>query len=1209
MTDNNGWEFGKASYATCLNLPQSGPELLETAARAVHSEYRDSVRWKRLRCRNVSPSPRDDTRTVYELEIGHAVEFDWTWEGAAAFRPLSLRQDDVVRAASLFDDGIVTPDIDDSIVWTGKILEVDEAAGRIFIAIENPDYPPRRGSFYVRPFEYLAFLDSLYNTPAFAGLRRYLPERLAASEGGIHPHASDFSDVGLDELKKVWKRSWGFLWGPPGTGKTYNLGRQIARVLDDPSERILVVSTTNRATDQAAKSIGEAVQERNNELLDNGQVVRIGNGASLKTFEEQGLVHMLRSARTDLLELVEALAARLAQTTDSEERALIQNEIRATRKKMRDSALRSFLDESIRVVVCTSFKAVTLLNHATVREDAGAGFAPFTTLFIDEAGLISRAAVCALSLLASRRVVQIGDPKQLAPISRISRILEPAQAAWLACSGLSHLTGMASAIEGAHVLTEQRRMHRQVCDVVSAYQYDASLTTAGEVAARSYTLPAILKGQPRAIWYVLDEDCPNLPAIRAERGPGNRSWVRKATMDILKKLFSGHEFQTAKGLYISPFKAQAREVHAFLAPFEPKTWTASTVHSQQGAEADIVIFDSVNAGSCAWPYDEWKRLVNVALSRAKEAVIVLASRDEMEEPYLSPLLKHLSPQIVKRRAGKFIWQEVPKTLGAETYGEWDETTSNLLGGQIAKRKALRPVLSREQERLCNYTMDGKPRLVRGVAGSGKTVVLAHWLVRTVQRLEQGSHGKIWVVFANKSLRSLITGTIQAVCNRSADRQDFQWERVEFSHIMKVLKELLPEVGLSYTTYGDRYDYDGAAKAYLDKMPADRIAHRCEAIFIDEAQDMGSNTLRLLSALVRKTDPKDENSRSVNIFYDNAQNIYGRSMPKWSDFDLDMRGRSTIMKESFRSTRPIVELALNVLYRLQPPETNQDHKELVESGLVEEAKRNNAKWWNVRFNQVHGPKPVLHEYDNMDQEFEAIGRYCRELIEKQKVLPSDIALIYNGKNVPGLLQRKTMSQLKGLGLELLVKPDNPQQRSPKTLLATTTHSFKGFDAEIVIIPAVEQFRALQEPEILANTLYVAMTRARSMLVLFTQKRRDKAGEKIYAVIRDCLTDMNARHEIEANGSRQDAINDIARQIGEEHIPWLSELWAKYTILQETARDTISGKIIADPLFTVKNGEDYYSCYGKSMPPNDVRQKLVKYGIKVIEAGQEIGSNML
>src|SRR5690606_25428420 len=132
----------------------------------------------------------------------------------------------------------------------------------------------------------------------------------------------------------------------------------------------------------------------------------------------------------------------------------------------------------------------------------------------------------------------------------------------------------------------------------------------------------------------------------------------------------------------------------------------------------------------------------------------------------------------------------------------------------------------------------------------------------------------------------------------------------------------------------------------------------------------------------------------NIFYDNAQNIYGRRTPTWSELGLDMRGRSTVMKESFRSTKPIAEFALNVLYRLQPPESNPDHKEMVARGLIERAERNGTDWWTVRFNQIDGPKPTFHQYTNLDEEFEAIAAYCRKLIEVEGVQPSDICLLYN-----------------------------------------------------------------------------------------------------------------------------------------------------------------------------------------------------------------------
>ena len=248
IDEDTAFEFTQARFPIDLNLPSGNSKSLEDAKKAIRREYRDSAKWKRLRCRNVSVVSETESGTVYELEIGHAVEFDWTWEGSVAFRPLLLKEFEDTQA-TFFENGSIDPEIEDSIVWSGEVLEVDEASGRIFIVVTNPEHPPRRGSFYVRPFEFLAFLDAVYNEPSFTEIRSMLPPRLAAAEGGIHPDVTDLADVGLDHLKPWWRKSWSILWGPPGTGKTYTTGQQVASVLADPSERILVVSTTNRATD------------------------------------------------------------------------------------------------------------------------------------------------------------------------------------------------------------------------------------------------------------------------------------------------------------------------------------------------------------------------------------------------------------------------------------------------------------------------------------------------------------------------------------------------------------------------------------------------------------------------------------------------------------------------------------------------------------------------------------------------------------------------------------------------------------------------------------------------------------------------------------------------------------------------------------------------------------------------------------------------
>src|SRR5262249_21892 len=70
-----------------LNLPEARHEYFDPAPNPVPPPYRSSVRWKGLCCRNVQPLTGDPGDTIFILEVGHSIEFDWTWEGAVAFRP------------------------------------------------------------------------------------------------------------------------------------------------------------------------------------------------------------------------------------------------------------------------------------------------------------------------------------------------------------------------------------------------------------------------------------------------------------------------------------------------------------------------------------------------------------------------------------------------------------------------------------------------------------------------------------------------------------------------------------------------------------------------------------------------------------------------------------------------------------------------------------------------------------------------------------------------------------------------------------------------------------------------------------------------------------------------------------------------------------------------------------------------------------------
>ncbi|MBL8812943.1 MAG: AAA family ATPase [Planctomycetaceae bacterium] len=1122
------FEFQTARFTSDLGLPSSSEHRLTDAAAAVRQEFRDSSRWKRLSCRKISIFAERDRGAVFVVHVGRSVEFDWTWEGARAFCPASL-DENPVYSDRVYEEA----EYEDEIVWSGEIVEVDEQNGCLFVALDDPEATPKVGPFFVRPFEFLSVLDAVYNGAHFETVREKLPERLAASEGDIHPQLSSTVTVGLPHLCHWWAHSWVVLWGPPGTGKTWTTGQQIAAVLEDPTERILVVSTTNKATDAVALSLGEAAKNKCTHELDNETLLRIGKGASYQAFVSRQLESMLAGTESEILLKIDGLAQQLPLFDSWEEKALTRKQIGELKASGGNRGHRIFVDPNRRVIVATAFRAMSFLDDDTIRKMIEHGEAPFTTIFIDEAGLISRTAVAALSLLAARRVVLVGDSKQLSPISRISRVLPTRQQTWLASSGLSHLEETSDVPAAVHLLCEQRRMHPDVCSVVSAYQYNGVLKTAKDRAEQESTLSPFIADISRTIWYVLDEEDCDLAAIRACRGPGNKSWVRRITQIVLQKLFDDSGTRQANGLFISPFKAQADAIGECLAEWGMDSWEASTVHSQQGSEADIVVFDTVNAGNHTWGIVEWKRLINVALSRAREAVIVIASRSEMDEPYLRPLKRYLKPLVLVRDGSKYNWSSSGQSFRGvasgvaeaeapyRSSGDPSASTKDIgtrpvsrMGDQFAARRGMKPVFSQEQQRLTSFEIDGKPRLVRGVAGSGKSVVLCHWLAKTAKRLRGKKDARIWAIYANRSLRKLLCDSIESAWKSLSDgdlldRSDFPWENVELLHVKDVLSGILPSVQLTMDQFG--FDYDQAAEEFLNRHDASQLIPRCTALFIDEAQDMGPSTLRLLLSVVEQADAADTNSRSAHIFYDNAQNVYDTKTPKWSDFGIDLRGRSTIMRESFRGTRQITELAVNVLHRLSGSSGRHDQKELISLGLLKPTQRNGEEWLEAMFSQIEGPKPIFQRFDERSAEIDRIARHLRHLIEVDGISPTDICVIYIG-GTEQILESKLAPKLFEFGIELSVQKNRSFERKSNTLLATTPHSYKGYESEVIIIPCVDLFVA-PEGKLVANGLYVAMTRARSLLAMYGTQGGSEASRRVVDVISACVKTQRTKPQVD------------------------------------------------------------------------------------------------
>ncbi|MEZ6096068.1 MAG: hypothetical protein R3C03_17900 [Pirellulaceae bacterium] len=52
----------------------------------------------------------------------------------------------------------------DTAYWRGEVLEVDEQEGCLYVGVEDLDFLPSTGYFFVRPFEFLTTLDAVYNS-------------------------------------------------------------------------------------------------------------------------------------------------------------------------------------------------------------------------------------------------------------------------------------------------------------------------------------------------------------------------------------------------------------------------------------------------------------------------------------------------------------------------------------------------------------------------------------------------------------------------------------------------------------------------------------------------------------------------------------------------------------------------------------------------------------------------------------------------------------------------------------------------------------------------------------------------------------------------------------------------------------------------------------------------------------------------------------
>jgi hypothetical protein len=415
-----------------------------------------------------------------------------------------------------------------------------------------------------------------------------------------------------------------------------------------------------------------------------------------------------------------------------------------------------------------------------------------------------------------------------------------------------------------------------------------------------------------------------------------------------------------------------------------------------------------------------------------------------------------------------------------------------LGDRIDLEATREKVLSAEQQRLSRLDLTGASYLVRGVAGSGKSVVLANNVARLVRDretlqqdlFEEPRALRIGVVCFNRALVPFLREKMSLAYSQFTGER-LALDRVEVRHFNGFLKVRGQEIGgLEYVPISGEYkDRQVRATRYLEQIRSLEESgvlaqYQYDVIYVDEAQDLHPDEFRVLLKFLRPSGDQ----RNLVVFYDDAQNIYGLPRPTWSDLGIDVVGRSFVMKECFRNSCEIIQLAFNVLLGSKADTARvgtrifADAAELERQGLVT---RTDAGCYRTHFAERCGEKPRVHRFPSREEEVAWLIDEVRRLVEKEHVRPHDILIMYGTHDVGHLLEealRQCSKRIRGVSQPHIEKNDEFILREGQ-ITSTTVYNAKGYDAPIGFLVGVDTFT----PDAKGRArFYIGCTRTKHLL---------------------------------------------------------------------------------------------------------------------------------
>ena len=197
-------------------------------------------------------------------------------------------------------------------------------------------------------------------------------------------------------------------------------------------------------------------------------------------------------------------------------------------------------------------------------------------------------------------------------------------------------------------------------------------------------------------------------------------------------------------------------------------------------------------------------------------------------------------------------------------------------------------LDRKQERLA-HTLGPGYRLIRGVAGSGKTLVL------TYRAQHMASHFPQWRIL----LLCFNTALSQALKHHIAGHSNVRVHTLD-----ALARRVLDSTGRR-PEHSSSPDFDRRRRDALAAVSEIDESKLFDMVLVDEAQDLDTTGLDLAWAML-----KPGRTHFV-MALDGAQMLYRRRMT-WNPPEMTARGRTTILDVNYRNTRQVLDLGQHLL---------------------------------------------------------------------------------------------------------------------------------------------------------------------------------------------------------------------------------------------------------------------------------------------------------